>query len=94
MAFELTTYKLGTLTLKPLAPENALPLGEAMAAMPPWSVYGRSAEQLAGLFLSEVPSVRRFEILAGDELAGMAAIQHPFLHGPYLQLLAVLPRFT
>ena len=35
----------------------------------------------------------KFEVLAEGELAGVIVIQDPFLHGPYLKLIAVLPEF-
>ncbi len=92
-AFELKTYDLGGAVLKPLEAENAARLGAALAAMPPWSVIGWPAERLTRSLMSGQPAMRRFELTAGSELAGMAAIQHPFLHGPYLQLLAILPGF-
>src|SRR5262249_31442478 len=37
--------------------------------------------------------VRRFEATVRGRLAGIVAVQDPFLHGPYLQLLAILPEF-
>ncbi len=91
--FEHTAHDLGPAMLKPLTAVNAPKLGEALAAMPPWSVFGWPAERLIRAFQRELPSVRRFEIWAGDELAGIVTIQYPFLHGPYLQLLAILPGF-
>jgi len=92
-AFELATHNLGAATLRPLTPGNAAKLGGALAAMPPWSVAGWPADRLTLAFQRELPSVKRFEVLAGHELAGIVTIQHPFLHGPYLQLLAILPGF-
>jgi [ribosomal protein S18]-alanine N-acetyltransferase len=92
-AFELKTYETGAGLLRPFSPGNAGRLGVALAAMPPWSVIGWPAARLAAAFRREVPSVRRFELVVGDELAGIAAIQTPFLHGPYLQILAILPEF-
>ena len=92
-AFELKTHELGAAMLRPLAPDNAAKLGKALAAMPPWSVIGWPAQSMVRAFQRELPSVRRFEVLAGDELAGIVTIQNPFLHGPYLQLLAILPGF-
>ncbi|MGO8954828.1 MAG: GNAT family N-acetyltransferase [Rhodomicrobium sp.] len=92
-AFELTTHDLGAVTLRPLSPANAATLGEALAAMPPWSVSGWPADRLTRAFQRELPSVHRFEVLSGGELAGIVTIQAPFLHGPYLQLLAILPGF-
>jgi ribosomal protein S18 acetylase RimI-like enzyme len=92
-AFARTNYDLGSLSLRPLTAANAETLGAAMAGMSPWSVLGWPAERLSRAFQRELPSVHRFEILSGGELAGIVTIQNPFLHGPYLQLLAVLPGF-
>jgi ribosomal protein S18 acetylase RimI-like enzyme len=92
-SFELKVHDLGDLALAPLAAENAGKLGEALAAIPPWSVIGYPAERMTRGLMREQPSVKRFEVMADRELAGLIAIQEPFLHGPYLQLLAVLPAF-
>ncbi len=92
-AFELTSHDLGVAILRPLRSGNAEKLGAALAAMPPWSVIGWPAELLTAVFRRQPPSVLRFELLARGELAGIVTIQDPFLHGPYLQLLAVLPGF-
>jgi ribosomal protein S18 acetylase RimI-like enzyme len=92
-AFELKPYDLDRAVLQPLEAENAARLGRALAAMPPWSVSGWPARSLIRSFQRALPAMQRFEIIAGGELAGMAVIQHPFLHGPYLQLLAILPGF-
>jgi ribosomal protein S18 acetylase RimI-like enzyme len=91
--FEHSHYDLGPAALQPLAAENVELLGKALAAIPPWSIIGWSAEHLSRAFQRELPSVRRFEVLSGGELAGIVTIQDPFLHGPYLQLLAILPSF-
>ena len=92
-SFELTTHDLGHLTLRPLTAGNAGKLGEALAAMPPWSVIGYPAERMVRGLQRELLSVKRFEVLVEGKLAGLIVIQDLFLHGPYLQLLAVLPEF-
>jgi len=92
-SYEPITHDLGAAVLRPLRPENATKLGEALATMPPWSVIGWPAGRLIRGFERDLPSVRRFEVLAEGELAGIVIIQEPFLHGPYLQLLAILPAF-
>lgn len=92
-AFELTQHDLGYVRLQPLTAESAQKLGEALAAIPPWSVIGWPPERMVRGLKREQASVKRFEVLAGEKLAGIITIQDPFLHGPYLQLLAVLPEF-
>ena len=89
--FQLTEYDLGLAALRPLTAENAGKLAEALAAIPPWSVIGWSAERMTRALKLAQPSMKRFEVFTGGKLAGIIAVQDPFLHGPYLQLLAILP---
>ncbi|MGA9550451.1 MAG: N-acetyltransferase [Rhodomicrobium sp.] len=92
--FALTRHDLGELVLRPLSAEAAEELGPALAAIPPWSVIGWPAERMTLGLKRQLPSVKRFEVLAGGGVcAGIIVILDPFLHGPYLQLLAVLPEF-
>jgi ribosomal protein S18 acetylase RimI-like enzyme len=92
-AFELRTHHIGGGVLRPLSPRNVEALGVALAGMPPWSVIAWPAERLAASLRRELPSVRRFELMVEGKLAGTVGIQDPFLLGPYLQLLAILPDF-
>jgi ribosomal protein S18 acetylase RimI-like enzyme len=92
-AFEPTTHHLLNATLEPLTAASADKLGDALAAIPPWSTIGWPADRIARSLQRELPSVRRYEVLATGELAGVMTIQDPFLHGPYLQLFAILPAF-
>ncbi len=92
-SFEITVHDLGDVALRPLRMENAQGLGEAIAAMPPWSVIGYPAERLVAWLRREEPSIRKFEVLADARLAGSIVIQEPFLYGPYLKLIAILPEF-
>ncbi len=92
-SFELKIHDVGGLTLRPLTAASASLLAGTLAAIPPWSVIGYPAERIARSLQSELPSVKRFEVLAGGQLAGIVVVQDPFLHGPYLQLIAVLPEF-
>ena len=92
-AFELTAHDLGELALRPLSAENAQKLGEALAAIPPWSIIGCPAERLVDWLCRDQPTMKKFEALEGGGLAGGIVIQDPFLHGPYLKLIAILPEF-
>ncbi len=91
--FELTSHDLGEIVLQPLTNQNAEILGNALSAMPPWSVIAWPAERMVRALQTERPSVRRFEVLAEGKLAGIVTIQDPWLHGPYLQLLGFLPEY-
>ena len=70
-AFELTAHDLGALTLRPLLAKTAEKLGEALAAMPPWSVIGCPADRMGRLGLRrEQPTMKKFEVLAGRRACG------------------------
>lgn len=92
-SFEPTLHPLGELALRSLSAENAERLGKALAAIPPWSVIGYPAERLVSWLLREQPAMKKFEVLTGAQLAGVIVVQDPFLHGPYLKLIAILPHF-
>ena len=79
--------------MRPLLTEHAQKLGEALAAIPPWSVIGFRAGRFVDALRREQPTMKKFVVLAGERLAGAIIIQDPFLHGPYLKLLAIYPEF-
>lgn len=79
--------------LCPLAPQACAPLARAIVAMPPWSTLGYGAEAMTAHLAAEESGARRYVIEIGDEPAGAATIRHPWLKGPYVELLAVLPDF-
>ena len=62
--FELARHDLGELVLRPLSAEAAEKLGPALAAIPPWSVIGWPAERMTLGLKRQLPSVKRFEVLA------------------------------
>jgi GNAT superfamily N-acetyltransferase len=78
--------------LRPLAPEACPRLAETLVAMPPWSVLGHTAEVMLR-YLSAEDGARRYLIEIGGAEAGVASVRHPWLKGPYLELLALLPGF-
>jgi len=93
--FSLKRYQLRplrdgrTLRLGPFTPETADILGAATAAIGPWAHYGFDGERLAAAFKSSGGG--RLQVECGGELAGAIVVLCPWLAGPYLQLLAVLP---
>ncbi len=79
--------------LQPMTAERAEPLGLAVASIEPWAQIHYPASHMTSFFMAEDPALSRHVVLIGDEPAGVIAIRSPWLHGPYLQLLAVLPPF-
>ncbi len=51
------------------------------------------ADAMARFLASSADGAYRYRIEAGGELAGAVSIRQPWLKGPYLELLALLPSF-
>lgn len=77
--------------LTPLRQGDAEVLGRAFAAIDPWAAYCTPPSRLAAFFGAEEPDVSRRAICLDGRLAGAVVIRSPWLHGPYLQFLGVLP---
>jgi len=77
--------------LVPFQPCLARPLAEAIAAMEPWSVMNYPAEKLAALLANSDAGVSRYLVSLDGTEAGLVSIRSPWLKGPYLEILALLP---
>ncbi len=87
------TNELAGARLVPLEAAAIVPLTEAIVAMPPWSVMNYSAGALAKFLASTDGGVSRYLVKVGEEPAGAVSVRFPWLKGPYLELLALLPSF-
>lgn len=92
--YDLSALDDGTsLALVPLCATRADALARELVTFGPWRPehYAVDPERFArGLIVSGDGAVR-YAILRGDATAGVIVIRSPWLAGPYLQLLAVLP---
>jgi ribosomal protein S18 acetylase RimI-like enzyme len=71
--------------LMPLDQRSCASLAAGIVAMEPWSVMNYPAEKLAAFLASpDASAVRGAEV-------GVVSVRHPWLKGPYLELLALLP---
>jgi ribosomal protein S18 acetylase RimI-like enzyme len=68
-------------------------LARAIVAMPPWSVVNCPADAMARFLASSGDGAYRYLVEAGGEAAGAVSVRFPWLKGPYLELLAILPQF-
>src|SRR4029078_2956642 len=76
-----------------LEPAGARRLAEAIVAIPPWSVMAYPAEALARFLSAADDGASRFRLEVDGVEAGAVSIRFPWLKGPYLELLALLPPF-
>jgi GNAT superfamily N-acetyltransferase len=73
--------------------ELAATLGPAIAAIEPWSRMSYPAASMTLFLEMQDPALTRMAVFSGDTPAGVIAVRSPWLRGPYLQLLAILPPF-
>ncbi len=86
-----TAYDLGAAHLRAITAEDAAQLGAGLAAIDPWRRADYPAAALTAYLTREDPAARRFAIQAGGALAGVVSVREPWLRGPYLELLGLLP---
>ena len=91
--FSGPTNELGGARLVALEARDCAQLAEAIAAMPPWSVMNYPADALARFLASSDGGVLRYLVEIGGEPAGAVSVRYPWLKGPYLELLAILPAY-
>jgi GNAT superfamily N-acetyltransferase len=71
---------------------DPLALAEQLAKIDPWMGLGYGAEALARYLDRPDPALIRFVVEHGeDSRAGLLAVRHPWLRGPYVELLAIFP---
>lgn len=73
--------------------DEAPRLGAALAAIDPWARYGTTAANLTALFIPNTDGGIRLAIrsMKDGRPIGVAVIRSPWLGGPYMQFLALLP---
>lgn len=97
--FQLTRQIIGTSTdgravaVAPMSTDTAAHLGPQFATVGPWKHYGASPEQLTASFCDATGGNRPFAIFAGDAIAGAIIVRDPWLIGPYLVFLGILPEY-
>jgi ribosomal protein S18 acetylase RimI-like enzyme len=94
--FRTERYQIGPsrdgqpVTLDPMTETSADALGPRLAAFGPWAHYAFGADRMtAGLKRRDGAAL--YQIACGADLAGAVVVVSPWLAGPYLQLLGVLP---
>lgn len=93
--FRAERYELGAsgLWLSAVSVEESMALGVALAAIDPWARYGTTAANLAALLTAAADGGIRLAVRSQASTApiGVMVIRYPWLVGPYMQFLAVLP---
>lgn len=79
--------------LVPMTAGLAEAIGPGLAAIDPWARVGYAAERMTGFLAATETGAQRYAVLVDDEPAGTVVVRDPWLHGPYLHLIGLLPAF-
>jgi diamine N-acetyltransferase len=94
LPFHRPEYLLGAgITVKRITQADADTYGPALASMDPWAKLGLSAELMTSFLVGSNDNLRCFSLWHDGDRGGVAVVRFPWLSGPYLNLLAVLPGF-
>lgn len=87
----LTTAKGAAIELAGIDAGTAAPLAQAVTAIDPWRRMAYRAEAMAAYLAAHEAGACRRLIRHDGEIVGAVCVRHPWLRGPYLELLALLP---
>ena len=90
-SYQLSCGEGTSVLLEPIDGTAARSLATALVVIDPWRTLGTDPAKLADYLMVNDPHCHRRLIRHGGEIAGVAAVRNPWLYGPYLALLAVLP---
>ncbi|MDD1650931.1 MAG: GNAT family N-acetyltransferase [Methylococcaceae bacterium] len=76
-----------------LSEEEANHIGGQLAALDPWLTLGFSPSVLSGYLQRDDPALHRYAVSVDEALAGVICIRHPWLRGPYIELLGLADGF-
>lgn len=89
--FAAVSRDLGVCRLEPLVQAVAEAVAARLSQMDPWLRLGYHAAALGRYLTAESAALARWAITRDGAVRGVVAVRFPWLRGPYLELLAVLP---
>ena len=87
------SHVLASCTLSSFEDEDAAEISRVLSSMDPWRRLGYRPDQLRSYLVREDPALKRYAVRVSGDSAGVLCVRHPWLLGPYNELLAVYPRF-
>ena len=79
------------ISIRPLAGTEGAALAVSLAALEPWRSLGFTVAGLEAYLRRDDPALRRVVAERAGAVAGVLALRAPWLRGPTIELLAVLP---
>jgi diamine N-acetyltransferase len=95
-AFSATHWQLATpghaaMTLAPITADAAAMLGHALISIDPWQRMNYSPSAMTTYLAASEPGTCRRAICRDGTPIGAVSVRYPWLRGPYLELLGLLP---
>lgn len=84
-------YQLATCSLRHATPQEAAFLGKEFEKIDPWKTLGTTKNDLEHYILNQ-DHYDTYAVIADDKPIGMISIRFPWLLGPYLAFLGILPQ--
>jgi GNAT superfamily N-acetyltransferase len=66
-------------------------LAHLLVGLDPWRTLGYRADDLAGYLARDDPALHRYAITADTDGLGVVCVRHPWLRGPYIELIGLPP---
>lgn len=87
----LEAVAIGACRLRSLRAPDAVLLALALARMEPWAGLGYTAAAFERYLRKDDTALGRWVLAEGESLAGVLCLRRPWLRGPFLELLCLLP---
>jgi len=71
--------------------DQAQAVAQMLAASEPWASLKFSAASLANYLMRDDAALYRYLVIVDGQMAGIICVRHPWLRGPYIELLGISP---
>lgn len=88
--FSAATFDLGVVRPTPLGDDVAA-IAERLAGLDPWARVGRPAASFVDYLTRPMAATFRFALRIETAPVGVLSVRHPFLRGPYVEIVALFP---
>lgn len=82
-------YILRDISVEPLRSRYVEQISLNLASMDPWLTLEYKPEVLSFYLLRADPALKRYTVLVSNRVAGVMSLRHPWLFGPFLELIAL-----
>lgn len=89
--FGEASYDLDMCQLRHATKKDAKLLGVELAKIEPWKTLGSTAQEFEQGFQSQTNSTNTYAVIIEEKPVGIISVRYPWLLGPYLGFLGVIP---